>query len=150
MTTAFPENSADEDAWTIAESQLGDRQLLIRFRPNLATFEGRTNFPMKLTARWTYGDDGDSGMPNQEQSDAMQVLEDDLVPELEINNTAILAYIYTSQGMREWHIYFSDLEQLQNALNRATAGKPGLPLEMDAAEDPHWEEILGLIANCQG
>ena len=149
MPTAFPENSADNDTWTIAEGELGGRQLLIRFRPNLAEFDGRANFPMKLTARWTYGDDGDSGMPNVEQSDAMQVLEDALVAELEIDNTAILAFIYTTQGMREWHMYFSDLEKLQNAINRATVDMPGLPLEMEADEDPDWEDIFGLIANCK-
>jgi len=149
MTTSFPEISANDDAWSIAEAELNNRQLLIRFRPNLGDFGGRSNFPMKLRVIWTYGDDGNSGMPDIEQSDAMQVLEDDLVAEVERENTAILAFVYTSQGMREWHFYFAVLAELQTALDRASADKPGLPLEVDADEDPDWSEVLGLVASCQ-
>ena len=108
-------NAADDDAWTVAEGELEGRPLLIRYRPKLAGFSGRDQYPMKLTVRWTYGDDGQSGMPDEAQSDTMKDLEDSLVAEFDSDRIGILAFIYTAHGMREWHIYFSDLEELQQA-----------------------------------
>ena len=140
----IPDISADDDAWTIAEGNVEGRPLLIRIRPDLVNFQGVENFPMKLTIRWTYGDDHDSGMPSDQQSEEMRNLEDDLVAEFEREDAGVLAYIYTACGMREWHFYFADIEIIQTAINAATNGKPKMPLEIEADEDPDWSEHMSL------
>lgn len=56
-------------------------------------------------------------------------------------------YVYTAHGMREWHNYFSDLEQAQLAINEATLNRPELPLELEANGDPGWQDVLGLIGS---
>ena len=45
---------------------------------------------------------------------------------------------------REWHFYFADIEIIQTAINAATNGKPKMPLEIEADEDPDWSEHMSL------
>lgn len=149
MPNSFPENSADDDAWTGAEAENDGQPLLIRLRPNLADFDGRPAFAQKLLIRWKYGNDGESGMPDSEQSDDMRTWEDSLVRALEQIRVGILAYVFTYQGVREWHIYFSSMDGLQEALDIAVAGLPQMPLHMEVSDDAEWSEYFGLTNSIQ-
>ena len=147
MSHPFPKPSADDDAWQIGEAHVDGRSLLIRVRPELAAFAGRGSFPQKLMVRWEYGDDGDSGMPTEDQSEDMAFWEDALVPAFEEPRVGILAYVFTYQGRREWHIDFTDLEAMQSARNDALAGMFPMPLSMEASEDPEWSEYATLMTS---
>ena len=146
MNNPFPV-SADTDAWQIGEAEVEDQPLLIRIRPQLTEFDGRSAFPQKLMIRWDYGNDGQSGMPDAELTEDMAFWEDALVPAFEENSAGILAYVLTYHGVREWHIYFSDIDQMQAALNDALAGMYPMPLTMEATEDAEWSDYTSLM-NC--
>ena len=58
----------------------------------------------------------------------------------------ILTGIYTGDGTRDWIFYTRSLFIFQKLLNRALSSLPELPLRIDAAEDPDWEEYLDMRA----
>ncbi len=152
MTKPFPEISANDDAWTVAQAELDDEPILIRFRPDLAQFDGKSEFGLKLVIRWDApSDESESDSESDEQtefnlpSEEMDALEDALVDAMEPDRIGILTYVFTFVDAREWHIYFTDIAEMQTALDAAVDNKPPMPLEIQAFDDAQWEDYTELI-----
>lgn len=60
---------------------------------------------------------------------------------------AYLTGIYTGEGRRDWIFYTCSLNIFGRVFNRALEALPLLPLRMEAAEDPEWEEYREMRAN---
>ena len=148
--TSLPDvPSADTDEWVAAEGAMGDRLSLLRFRPGLKRFLGDPRFSRRLQVTWSFDDDGGSGMPSEEDSDAMRPLEDRLVGALEVDGAGVLAFVFTHAGRREWHFYVSASADLGAIVNEALEDMPGLPIEIALEDDPDWGE-LGAVLDSVG
>lgn len=80
------------------------------------------------------------GMPTDAAAETLDAATEALKAATLKDDAAILTGIYTGEGMREWIFYTVSLHIFGNILNRALAPLPLLPLEIEAAEDPSWEE----------
>lgn len=108
------------------------RFLQIRDEMPKALAEGK--YPIRVDMSWHYEGDA-SGMPTEEVTERMSELEEALIPALEKNNLALLAYLLTGEGKRLWCFYTRNLPAFQETLNDALADLPLLPLEFYAEED---------------
>ncbi len=138
--------SADTDAWTIAENTNSDSPTVLRFRPNLERFIGDERYPRRLIIAWSYEATNSSGMPTNEQTKKLQEFEDALIASLDPERLAILAFVFTTKGTREWHFYISSVDQVGPKINEALADKPGLPIELEAVDDPDWSELSAVLS----
>lgn len=123
------------------------RFLQVRNEMLQALAEGK--YPIRVDMTWSYEGDR-SGMPSEEVSEQMTELEDVLIPALEKNNLALLAYQVTGEDERLWCFYTRHLPAFQETLNEALADLPLFPLEFYAEEDREgeaFEEVIPFINN---
>ena len=139
---------ADSDAWNVAHGKDPEKPSILRYRPNLSGTVGDPSYSKRLTIIWPYGGDNDSGMPNEEQSAALKKFEDTMIEALDATGLAILTFVFTSAGQREWHFYISDVDEVGHAVNEALVGQPVLPIELGVEEDPGWSVFRQVLRGC--
>jgi len=145
MPDSYPAIPADDDHWIGGKAEVDGRPMIIRVRPDLQNFRDRSEFPRKLLVLWEFGDNNPAGMPDQRQNDDMRLFEDAAVPAFDERHAAILAYVLTYHGRREWHFYFSNMELVSQTLNTALSSLPKMPIYVEAGDDPGWGEYLALM-----
>ncbi|MEZ9526994.1 DUF695 domain-containing protein [Enterovibrio norvegicus] len=141
--------SAETSALNIAEGTNEGEPRLIRYRPDLEPFLGSSNYPQRLVIIWDYEIDNSSGMPSEQLSEEMKDFEDALVGALDPDRIAILAFVLTNAGSREWHYYVSDIQEVGNKINLALSSFPKLPLHLQVEGDPDWEQISVVYNICK-
>lgn len=140
--------SADNDAWNVANGTNPDKPSVLRYRPTLQGRMGNPAYGRRLTIIWTFDSDNESGMPNVFQNTELGYFEDTLVDVLDATGLAILAFVFTCSGQREWHFYVSDVNAVGQAINVALAGRPVLPIELTVEDDPEWSEYRAVLQGC--
>lgn len=141
--------SSDIAPWNIAESDSEGSPRVIRYRTDLEPFIGHHEYCQRLVIVWEYDIDNTSGLPSSELSDEMREFEDKLVPELDKGRLAILAFVYTHEGIREWHFYIRDLHTLADKINVSLKDLPKLPITIQVEDDPEWEQISLVYSICR-
>lgn len=139
---------ANEDTWATANGSIDGRPSTVRYRPGLLSTLGHPELPRRLLITWEYGDDGESGLPRDEAK--LLALERTLHDALDRERTAVLAFVFTHLGMREWHYYVGDLDIVDDKINDALADNPDLPISIKAFDDPNWTELASVLRRIQG
>jgi hypothetical protein len=140
--------AANSDAWNIAKGKNPEHPTVIRFRPSLEAFLGDVNYPRRLTIIWQYDAVETDGMPSERQSQDMKDFEEMLIQTLDQDRLAILAFVVTHGGSREWHFYLSDVSEVGIRINKALASIPDLPLDLTVNDDPEWDELRQVFQQC--
>lgn len=144
-----PIPSAETAAWNGAEGSRDGQPILLRYRPELEMFLGDPRYPRRLVITWSYACDNSSGMPSNDQSDAMKEFEDLLQAHLDPDGTAILAFVRTHSGSRCWTYYIADPKLLSQRINTALANHPNLPIEFEVEGDPEWTALKTILERCR-
>lgn len=126
--------------WTYPAEAESGKTLIITGRDDVEAFRTSGKYPFRINIQWDY-EAGADGMPaSEEQIALMEEATDLLLAETRRDTAAILTGIYTGDGRRDWMLYTRSLHIFRNILNRAWASLPEIPVEIDASEDPDWEE----------
>lgn len=141
--------SADTSAWNIAEGESEGKPRMIRYRPDLESFIGSSDYPKRLVIIWDYEEDNTSGMPSKQVSEEMKNFEDALIGALDPDRLAILTFVLTHAGCREWHYYVNDIQEVGNRINSALSEFPKLPLHLQVEDDPEWEQLRAVYSICE-
>jgi hypothetical protein len=141
--------SADTDSWTVAEGSYCDKPTIIRYRPGLVNSLGDQRYPRRLTVTWEYEETDPSGMPSKNQNRELQDFEDSILNAVDPERLAILSFVFTRAGLREWHFYISDVNEVGKRINEALSEKPGLPINLEVNDDPDWEELAKVLDQCE-
>ncbi|MGJ8651027.1 MAG: DUF695 domain-containing protein [Opitutaceae bacterium] len=133
--------AVNSDAWNIAKGTNPEKPTVLRFRPSLEAFLGDGNYPRRLAITWQFEPVDATGMPSDTQSADMKDFEDLMIEALDPDRLAILAFVFTSGGSREWHFYLSDVSEVGIRINQALSTIPKLPIELNVEDDPNWDEL---------
>ena len=126
--------SADNDAWTVAEGERDGLPSLLRFRPGLREFLGDPRFSRHLQVTWSCKR-SNTGLPSDEEIEAMQSMEDNLIEAFEEADAGVLAFVSTHGGTRSWNFYVAESADLGGIINNAFAELPSLPIELVIEDD---------------
>jgi hypothetical protein len=140
--------AANTDAWNIAKGKNPEKPTVLRFRPSLEAFLGDENYPRRLTIIWAFEATDEGGMPSETQSADMKDFEDTLIDALDPDRLAIIAFVFTSAGSREWHFYLSDVSEVGIRINKALSTIPNLPIDLTIDDDPEWDELRQVYQRC--
>lgn len=140
--------SSETAPWNLAEGDNSGSPRIIRYRPDLGPFIGIESHPQRLVIIWDYEAENSSGMPSNKQSDEMKAFEGALTSALDPNRLAVLAFVLTTNGSREWHFYVSNIEEAGKKINNALSGFPKLPIHLQVESDPEWEQISIVYSIC--
>lgn len=141
--------SADTSSWNIASGEYEGMPRIIRYRPDLESYLGDSNYPKRLVIIWDYETDNTSGLPSDQLSDDMRVFEDTIVGVLDPDRLAVLTFVLTHAGSREWHYYVSDIQEVGNRINTALSVFPKLPLHLQVENDQNWEQLRAVYHMCK-
>jgi len=140
--------AADQDTWATANGSIDGRPSTVRYRAGLLRTLGHPELPRRMLITWEFGDDGQSGLPGDEAE--LLAFESALHDALDRDRTAVLAFVFTHLGVREWHYYVGDLELVGDKINDALASQPELPIAIKAFDDPEWAELVSVLRKIQG
>jgi hypothetical protein len=140
--------AAQTDAWNLAKEKNPEQATVLRYRPSLREFLGDENYTKRLTIVWTFEPADEAGRPSDTQSADMKDFEDLLLRTLDPDRLAILAFVFTGSGKREWHFYLSDIDEVGIRINQALAKTPNLPIQLKIVNDPNWEELRQVYLSC--
>lgn len=112
-------------------------QIIHRFRSAYGPSFDRRAYSERVVIDWTYESDG--GMPSRSEREAMDQMEDLMTPQVEHSGLASLAWVSTGEGLRRWIYYAKSRETFMARMNKALAGHPRFPVEVDLESDPRWE-----------
>lgn len=140
--------AADDDTWATADGSIDGRPSTVRYRAGLLSMLGHPELSQRLLITWEYGDDGEAGLPSDEAE--LLAFESTLHDALDHDRTAVLAFVFTHLGVREWHYYVGDLDVVDDKINEALASQPDLPISIKAFDDPQWAELASVLRTLQG
>ena len=120
----------------------------MRFRPSLEAFLGDDAYPRRLMIVWQFEAADATGMPTDTQSADMKDFEDMLIHALDPDRLAVLAFVFTTAGTREWHFYLSDVSEVGIRINKALSTIPQLPIDLTVEDDPNWDELRQVFQLC--
>lgn len=104
-------------------------------------------YPIRVDISWAY-EEGTTGMPSEALAEQMEQLEEALLPKLEKNNLALLAYQLTGDGLRLWSLYTRNIHAFEEQLNEALKELPLFPITFYAEEDIEgdaYREVSSLL-----
>lgn len=141
-------DSAESASWNIAEGQRNNQPISIRYRPDLGYLFGNEKYTQRLIIFWDYNQEDSSELPSSAQMDNMRNFEDAIVKTLDNDRLAIFVLTYMHSGAREWHFYVSDVEEVGSRINEALFSFSKLPIELQVLDDPTWEKLNEVYAQC--
>jgi hypothetical protein len=116
------------------------RKIIFRYAEDLNPAFDPASQPNRIIIVWRY--ESETGQPNTEEHQQMNLLEDSLEPIVDADCFATLALVSTGECLREWTYYASSGDQFLHRLNAALAGMPVFPIEIHVASDPMWSMYL--------
>ncbi|MCM1032326.1 MAG: DUF695 domain-containing protein [Odoribacter sp.] len=132
--------SENHDWWTApAITDDGKRDILVSGRRDITRFRNNKRFCIRIEISWTYNQDPDAGMPNDETARIMGDATDNMIATFDADPVAVLTGIFTGAGERTWVFYTLSTNIFQKKINEALAPLPLLPLHITAENDPAWE-----------
>jgi hypothetical protein len=142
--------SAESDNWILAEGSWQGRPTMIRYRPNLAKYIGDIRYPRRITFTWEYEDSHDNGLPTDAQNSEMDTFENSLVATFDPERIAILAFVFTRAGIREWHYYVGHVADLSQRVDAALAySEERLPIKIAIEDDADWQQMNWVLNQCK-
>ena len=132
------------DQWAGAEGTHNELPLIIRFRNKVSKDCNLKPLPQLIQIFWDF-EDSRSGMPSNEESNAMRVFEDRLVEALEPDLVGILIAAITTNGYREWVYYVKSVEDFSERLHAMPQEGDPYPIDIQTKEDPNWDYFFNNV-----
>ncbi|WP_143811012.1 DUF695 domain-containing protein [Paraburkholderia piptadeniae] len=132
-------SSGSSKTWSTAtwENPSGGRTIIFRYVRDSVDNATRLSQPTLCRLVWRY--ESGTGMPDIEQRERMDELEDALALAIEADGFASLVLVSTGDCRREWAYYAGSREDLVSRLNRGLSGHPRYPIEIFVSQEPDWE-----------
>ena len=80
----------------------------------------------------------ESGLPSDDEAEALNEFEDRLVNAVEPDNHSVLAIAMTTGGVREWVFHTSDVKGFVDRLTKMPQNESRYPIEIHHQHDPEW------------
>ncbi|WP_183562619.1 DUF695 domain-containing protein [Mucilaginibacter sp. SP1R1] len=140
------ENMPLDDSWIAVDFVTEEEvPVMVRFRPNLQNFTEAGLYNQRMDIIWSYETANESLLPEIDDMDFMEGVENALVEILEQDNQSILAFTFTGENERWWAWYTTDINIAGERLNIALAQFNELPINISVTEDPEWAEYFGVL-----
>jgi hypothetical protein len=144
-----PQRKRLEDVWFSAEGEEDGRPLIFRGRQYIPSGAVEPEFPTRVSIYWPYEPENDSGMPDEETTDAQYVMEDAL-ESLDSGDYSYLMLVVTGNGRKEWHWYVADVAAWGERLNELLAEHPVFPISIEKTHEPDWALFRDFISGVDG
>jgi uncharacterized protein (TIGR01619 family) len=133
----------NEENWNFYACELDSKFTVITLGMHLAGEGPKESHPHLLMMRIPLTDP--EGLPDKEEADALNSLEDALLPELERQLDAVYVGRLTTAGRRELFFYAPSAEGWPDAVEEAFSDFPQYEPEFAEQRDPDWDFYFGFL-----
>ena len=132
--------------WATAKSTHSGngRVIIFRFAREFHPHFDKASQPDRIILVWKY--ESETGQPQSDEYQRMNLLEDMLGPALFEGEFATLALVSTGENLHEWIYYARSEDEFMDRLNEALVGT-AFPIEIHTTTDPTWETYETFIRN---
>ena len=125
-------------SWTVAEGKHEGKAVATRFNVALRPIAGRTEFPDRLGIIAPLRDVNDRGFPNRAEIKQLDAIEELIEKRMSGGNESLLAGVVTSNGIREFVIYTSNLDAAKTKADAVVREVTTHALHVIVRNDPEW------------
>ena len=134
-----------EDLWFGAEGEEDGKPVIFRGRQYIPNGLVEPGYPTRVSIYWPYIPVNDSGMPDEETTEAQYEMENAL-ESLDSGEYSYLMLVVTGNGRKEWHWYVSEVETWQARLNELLGEYPIFPISVEKSHEPDWALFRNFIS----
>lgn len=129
--------------WTAPTEAESGRTVIVTGRDRVEPWKDSGRYTARVDVSWRYQSRPD-GMPEDDDARLMEQATDALKEAFRKENCAIMTGIYTGDGERDWVFYVRNLRAFGIVFNKALEELPTIPMLIEAADDPQWEEYADM------
>lgn len=137
-----------EDVWFGAKGEEDGKPLIFRGRQG-APSGIESGYPTRVSIYWSYVPENESGLPDDETTDAQHAMENAL-DKLDSPEFGYLMLVILGNGRKEWHWYVSEVEAWRNELNGLLAEHPVFPIQLEKSDEPDWALYRNFVSGLDG
>ena len=130
----------DEGNWFVVEDKIDDLPAFVRFRDTVESYISSGNYRRYLRVVWECEDADELGIPSESEWQQLEDFENSLCDVLGADYHAVLTFVMTNDGLRQWLFYTQDVQESSHRINQMPQKEERLPIELTTEEDPKWEE----------
>jgi hypothetical protein len=131
------------DEWSVFETEIDELPAFVRFRSDAGSLV-KGNYPTSFRVVWEYAADDEYQLPSDDELERLDDFEEHLGQALEDDGHAVLVFVMTNDGLRQWLFYTKDLGETTRRINAMPQEHDPYPIELTSAPDPQWSEYQRL------
>ena len=125
-------------SWSVAEGTHEGKAVVTRFNLALRPVAGRDEFPDRIGIIAPLHDANDRGFPNRAEIKELDVIEELIERRMSIGNESLLAGVVTSNGVREFVVYTSNVDVAKTKAESVVKEVTTHELQVIVRNDPQW------------
>jgi hypothetical protein len=125
-------------SWSVAEGTHEGKAVVTRFNLALRPVAGCGEFPDRIGIIAPLHNANDRGFPNRAEIKQLDAIEELIEQRMSSGNESLLAGVVTSNGLREFVIYTSNLESAKAKAEAVTREIATHELQVIVRNDPQW------------
>lgn len=135
----LPPISSESFSWGVAQAGYDDSPLLIRFNETAKDWQGHPELPIKLGFAIPLNSPNEGGLPDPEENEQLNEIEDLITGEVGSRATGIHALVLTTGEMKEFVFYISpgaDIKTMHETLMQVVSTHE---VQCMAVNEPKWD-----------
>lgn len=133
---------SNQESWHVSEVNSEGEITILRVR----RVQPRLSLKAKIRIIWECQEIGINDMPSQPELGRMTTCEENLEAICDECGNAVLLFVITGSGIRQWVLQCQDVSEFTMWLNKVLPHSPPFPIELEFEEDKEWSEYSEMCA----
>jgi len=125
-------------SWSVAEGTHEGKAVATRFNVALRPIAGREEYPNRIGIIAPLHDANDRGFPSRAEIKQLDAIEELVEKRMSGGNESLLAGVVTSNGVREFVVYTSNVDGAKTKADAVAAEVTTHALQVIVRNDPQW------------
>jgi hypothetical protein len=145
--STLPKLSDHSQSWGVAQANVDSSPLIIRYNESARRWLGHPELPIKLGFAIPLNSPNEGGLPDPDENEELNDIEDVVVSEIESRTRALQAMALTTGVMKEFVFYIPkgvDIKSIHEAIQAAVATHE---VQCMAMNEPKWDSYRQFAPN---
>ena len=137
----LPRLTDDGHSWGVAQAGYDDSPLIVRYNESARDWAGHSEMPIKLGFAIPLNSPNEGGLPDPDENEQLNVIEDIVVREIESRTRALHALALTTGTMKELVFYIPrgvDIKSIHESIQSAVTTHE---VQCMAVNEPNWDSF---------
>ena len=132
-------SSAIKDEWLTAEGRHEGQRLIVRLNTGVGSLVAHKKYPFRIGIAIPFNSPQENGLPNKDELQRFERIEDTIFNRFQVDETAVLCAILTTNGMREFILY-SQIDDISTMLEDVSSHFSEYNFQRNVEQDADWQE----------